>query len=147
MYLQNLLKKHPWTFCPQTLTFITCLSKCRIGDVFLFSLSVWDVWRGWWSDDLLLLCSDIVKIPVSCLFWEEIIYCIVPTLRYIFNTKLRWDWTLNSVNFVSNHYWNIYRQIGQNDMKLSCGIYDSSHNLWRILLFCSMPWNLWNFIE
>ena len=34
MYLQNLLKKHPWTFCPQTLTFITCLSKCRIGDVF-----------------------------------------------------------------------------------------------------------------
>ena len=34
MYLQNLLKKYPWTFSPQTLTFITCLSKCRIGDVF-----------------------------------------------------------------------------------------------------------------
>ena len=145
MYLQNLLKKYPWTFCPQTLTFITCLSKCRIGDVFKhFFLLFLYLFRMNEQGGGQMTCYWYVLISLKFLsivcFWEEIIYCTVPTLRYIFNTKLRWDWTLNSVNFVSNHLWNIYWQIGQNDMKLSCGIHDSTHNLWSIHII------LWNFM-
>ena len=97
MYLQNLLKKHPWTFFPQTLTFITCLSKCRIGDVFLFSLSVWDVRRGWWSDDLLLVCSDIVKILVSCLFLRgnNLLYSAYFKVHFQYQTKVGMDTKLS----------------------------------------------------
>ena len=39
-------------------------------------------------------------LSIVC-FWQEIIHGIVPTLRYIFNTKLRWYWTLNFVFFLS----------------------------------------------
>ena len=62
-------------------------------------------------------------------FLEEIIHCTVPTLRYIFTTKLRWYRTLHSVNFVSNHWRTIYWQICWNDLKLSHGIYHFTHNL------------------
>ena len=37
-------------------------------------------------------------LSIVC-FWQEIIHGMVPTLRYVFNTKLRWYWTLNFVFF------------------------------------------------
>ena len=45
-----------------------------------------------------------LKLFLIVCIWEEIIHCTVPTIRYISNTKLRCYQTLNSVNFVSNHY-------------------------------------------
>ena len=86
--------------CPWFMTCITCLSKCGIGDVFkrsfinflyLFRMDEQgggQITSYWWS--------------IVCL-WREIIHHIVPTLRCIFNIKLRWYWTLNWVNFVSNY--------------------------------------------
>ena len=76
---------------------ITYLSKCRIGDVFLFSLSVWDVWRGWWSDDLLLVCSDIVKILVSCLFLRgnNLLYRAYFKVQFQYQTKVGLDTKLS----------------------------------------------------
>ena len=37
----------------------------------------------------------LLKFLSAVCFWEEIIYCIVPTLRYIFNTKVGLDTKLS----------------------------------------------------
>ena len=137
---------------PQSLTFITCLSKCRIGDVFkhsffyfLYLFRMYEEGGGQMTCYWYVLIS--LKLFSIVFFWEEIIYCTVPTLRYIFTNKLRWYQTLNSVNFVSNHWWNIYWQICWNDLKLSHGIYHFTHNLGENSYFahclgiCGISWN------
>ena len=112
--------------CPWSLAFITCLSKCRIGDVFkhyILSFIVFYLFRMYEEGGGQMTCYWYVLILLKFLsivwFWEEIIHRIVPTLRYIFNTELRWYQTLNSLNFVSNHQRNIYLQTCQNDLKFS----------------------------
>ena len=94
---------------PQSLTFIICLSKCRIGDVFkhsifyfLYLFRMYEEGGGQMTCYWYVLIS--LKLFLIVFIWEEMIHCTVPTIRYISNTKLRCYQTLNSVNFVSNHY-------------------------------------------
>ena len=121
---------------PQFLTFITCLSKCRIGDVFkhsffyfLYLFRMYEEGGGQMTCYWYVLIS--LKLFLIVCIWEEIIHCTVPTIRYISNTKLRWYQTLNSVNFVSNHWWKIYWKICRNDLKLSHRIYDLFTHIWE----------------
>ena len=140
--------------CPWSLTFITCLSKCRIGDVFkhyILSFIVFYLFRMYEEGGGQMTCYWYVLISLKLLsivcFWEEIIHCTLPTLRYIFSTKLKWDWTLNSVKLSQTIKRNIYRHISWNDLKLLHGIYDSTYNLRENFYFaqchgiCGISWN------
>ena len=143
-----------WSYLNGSLTFITCLSKCRICAVFkhyILSFIVFYLFRMYEEGSGQMTCYWYVLISLKLLsivcFWEEIIHCTLPTLRYIFSTKLKWDWTLNSVKLSQTIKRNIYRHVSWNDLKLLHGIYDSTHNLRENFYFaqchgiCGISWN------
>ena len=91
---------------PQSLTFITCLSKSRIGDVFkhsifyfLYLFRMYEEGGGQMTCYWYVLIS--LKLFLIVFIWEEMIHCTVPTIRYIFTTKLRWYQTLHSVKIIN----------------------------------------------
>ena len=84
------------------------------------------------SDDLLLLCSDIIKIVVNCLFLR-VLNCL-STLRYQIKVGLDTKFSKFCLKLLRE----IFTDICWNDLKLLHGIYDSTHNLGKNFYFAQL---------
>ena len=138
---------------PQSLTFITCLSKCRIGDVFKHSFfyfpylfRMYEEGGGQMTCNWYVLISFKLFLIVFFFRGNNSLYSAYFEVHF-HNQIIRWYRTLHSVNFVSNHWRTIYWQICWNDLKLSHGIYHFTHNLGKNFYFaqCLGIWGIsWN---
>ena len=97
---------------------------------------------------MLLVCSDFIKIVLDCLYLRgnDSLYSAYYKVHFQYQIKVVPE-TLNSVNFVSNHYEKFTDRFAGMTWNCHIGYMIFYAYLGKKLLFCSVPWNLWNFMK